>query len=332
MADGRLVIIRESDFTVVGEVTHAAFVGYGFLTFDADDQDTVFAVMEPGTVVAIDVTTKTAPTVAGTLLEDAALAGPTAVWAGNTSIHVASNTNTSLARVGTSDLAAMAVNKTLVYASFTNVPDIEPIVNGYGLVACPTTTSVVAGAMFGVSDELIDATVFTGLVAMAVNSSGGIVYTVATGSQKLACVDTFDPTDVFVIGSLSNANFAVAVDITTSGDYAFVATSTGLIIIVAVTDPTTPTLVGTYTNPTGLGTPSSIEYVDGILYIVDSTGSLVSLDTTSDELVDYGEYPLDFDGLYNTDSRIALRITGPATLMALTYEVDDTDNPARNEG
>ena len=49
--------------------------------------------------------------------------------------------------------------------------------------------------------------------------------------------------------------------------------------------------------------------------------------TTIDRSSTQGEYdniPIPFAGSYDTDGRICLRATGPATLLALTYEIDES--------
>lgn len=332
MAYGRLVIVRESDFSVVGEVESVLLSETGMLAIDLDTGNTVFASMTPGNLVAFDVSDPTAPTVVGAIEENSLLEDPTAIMWNFGYIYVASSTADAISRVPVGDPTTLAIDKTLAYASFANVVDLEPLGGGSGAAACETTNSVVVATIDAVQDELVDNAVFDGLVALQRDVAGLLVYTVATTSQKLGVVDVSDRANILLVGSLANSEFANAVDLAVAGDYVYVVTSTGKIVVIDIADPSTPTLVGVYTNAAGLGTPSGIIEVDGQVYIVDSAGGLVTLNFTSTDLVNYGEYPLEFDGTYNTDSRIHLEITGPATILALTYHVDDTDNPSAQEG
>lgn len=332
MATGRLIVIRESDYAVVGELSSALLAGDGVLAVNTDTSNTVYAATVAGNFVAIDVSDPTAPTVSGSISASALLEDPTAIMYNYGYVYVAGNADDSISRIPISDPTSLAIDATLGYASLTDVTDLTPLSGGYGAAACPTTTSVVVGTIAAVSDELIDATVFTGIIAMDRDTSGLMLYTVATGSQKLACVDVSVRNDILLVGSLSNSNLSAAIDLAAAGDYVYVVTTAGKVIIFNVGDPSAPTLVGTYTNASGLGTPSGIVVSDeGVVYIVDSAGSLVALDFASIDRVNYGEYPIDFDGEYNVDSRIHLEITGPATVLALTYKVDDADNTPPTE-
>lgn len=304
--------------------------GAGVLALDLDTSNTVFAAMEPGNLVAIDVTDPTAPTVVGSIVASPLLEDPTAIMWNYGYVYVASNEDVSVSRVPASAPATLVIDKTLEYASFANVVDLEPLGGGSGAAACETTNSVVVATIDAVQDELVDNTVFDGLVAMQRDVPGLILYTLATTSSKLGIVDVSDRGNIALVGSFANAEFASGVDLAVAGDFVYVVTSTGKIVVVNISDPSTPTLVGVYTNASGLGTPSGVIEVDGEVYVVNSNGSLVSLDFTSTDLVNYGEFPLEFDGTYDTDSRISLTITGPATILALTYHVDDTDNPPAN--
>jgi hypothetical protein len=66
----------------------------------------------------------------------------------------------------------------------------------------------------------------------------------------------------------------------------------------------------------GLTYGPSFDNMDSLPLIEDGT----SADTENTE-TEYDTVPFEFDGSYNTDSRIYLRATAPATIMALVYEV-----------
>lgn len=332
MATGKIIVIRESDFTVVGEVSSALLSGTGHLAINLDTSDKLYAAMQPGNFVVIDVTDPTAPTISGSISAQAELVDPTAIMYNSGYVYVAGSDDVSVSRIDITVPATPVLDDTLDYASFANVIDLEPLGGGFGAAACESTDSIVVATIDAVYDELIDATYFNGLVAMDRDVAGVTVYAVATTSQRLTSVDVSDRADISVIGSLSNAAFANATDVAVAGDYAYVSTSTGSIIIVNIADPSDISLVGTYSNAAGIGTATRLIEVDGVVYVVDSAGNLVEIDFTSTELVNYGEYPLEFDGDYNTDSRLHLTVTGPATILAVTYEVDDTDNPPANGG
>jgi hypothetical protein len=55
------------------------------------------------------------------------------------------------------------------------------------------------------------------------------------------------------------------------------------------------------------------------------------VDTTA-TITDYSEVPFEFDGETESDPRIYLRATGPCTILALTYGIEEPNTPAGNQG
>jgi hypothetical protein len=332
MAYGRFIVVQKSDMTVVGEVADINLGGIGYMAADAED-DYIYVAMSgsDGRLIVVDVTDKTAPTVVATL-ESALLAHPTSVMHYGTGVYVASAAATSMVTISVVDPTAPVLFSTLTHASFTSIADIVATGTGYGAVACPDTTSIVIGNEFRVVDELVSAAHFTGIQALATSAGGGYLYAVATGSQRVTVIDAFDPTNLSIVGYYENAVFATANDIVVEGAYAYVGTSDGKVVVLNVSQPTSVTLIVVYSNSTDLGEIVGIVARDGDVFTLDAAGSMSRLNFRSTDRVTYGEYPFPYDGTYDTDSRLTLTLSGPATVLAVTYHVDDTDNPASESG
>jgi hypothetical protein len=105
--------------------------------------------------------------------------------------------------------------------------------------------------------------------------------------------------------------------------YAVEGTSTS---VIDLTDPSAPVLFATYSGFTGLKSfASSGGHVLFVGMITDG-GIFYAGDQRANRYVDYDERPFEFDGEFDTDSRIYLQAQGPATILAITYDVEDSDN------
>jgi hypothetical protein len=326
VASGRIIVVRESDFSIVGTVTDPLFQGTGRLVLDDNTGTTLYAAMEAGVVVAVDVATPTAPAVLGSLT-DAEIVDPVAVMFNFQQVYVASSTNSSISRIHINDPTAMVLDKTLDNANFATTVDIVPLGDGYGAVICPGTTCVVIGTIDGVTATLTDATQFAGAIAADRASAGGVFFVVATTNKTVTAVDASDPYNPVIVDTLTNATaFTSATDLYVEGNFAYITCSTGRVSIVDISDPSNLTLSATYLSAGTIGTAVGIVVIDGVTYIIDSTGRLVSLDFSSAEHVTWDETKFEFDGTFDTDSRVYLQVTGPATVLAMTYDVEDSDN------
>lgn len=70
---------------------------------------------------------------------------------------------------------------------------------------------------------------------------------------------------------------------------------------------------------------------DSTLYNLPAIEDGTDADDTA-LVTDYDEQPFEFDGSYDPDSRVYLQAQGPATLLALVYDIDDPDYQAGKSG
>lgn len=133
------------------------------------------------------------------------------------------------------------------------------------------------------------------------------------------------PTEIGTLDDSTNLSNVVDFAIVQPYLYAMQATAGN---VVDLTDPTAPEHFVRYDGFSGI---KSFE-TDGqnILYAASITGSgaFYAADQRSNEYVDYDERPFEFDGSFDTDSRIYLQAQGPATVLAITYDAEDSDNEA----
>ena len=79
------------------------------------------------------------------------------------------------------------------------------------------------------------------------------------------------------------------------------------------------------------------DLVQGVLTVGPDTASLSAMPLVEDgnpavDDDDYDHIPFEFDGETETDPRIHLRATGPCNILALSYEVKDTDRKTQKQG
>ena len=324
---GTLSIVSLADpssFNEVGSVSAANFGNGGYLAYNSD-ASTVYVASGTDVLSAVDISDPTTPAVLGSASGHATLTDMTAIEFDSEYIAVASSSNTSIGLYDVSDPTAMTLVLTVSDASFTNIVDME-LINGILVCASPDDTSLKLVNSFGIKSTLTDATVFAGI--SAISGDGSLVYTASETNNYLGIVDISDKFNPVLIGSLQDAtNFANIVDIEIDGDFVYILTSDGKMTTVNVADPSTPVTVGTYTSGGDVGTPTSVTLVDGTAYVL-SGNDVFTLDFSSDTRVSFDDYPFEFDGEYITDSRIYLQAEGPIEVLGISYDVDDTDNPA----
>lgn len=92
-----------------------------------------------------------------------------------------------------------------------------------------------------------------------------------------------------------------------------------------ITDPTTPVLFTTYTGFVGLKSMTSNTPNHMFAGSTLDAGIFYSADQRSNAYVDYDEPPFEFEGGYDPDSRLYFQSEGPATVLAIVYDVEDSD-------
>lgn len=140
--------------------------------------------------------------------------------------------------------------------------------------------------------------------------------------------DLTDPTVPVFVGSLTDAtNLAGVEDFAIVQPYMYALQPT-VGHVFDLTDPTAPVHFVGYTGFTDLksfATKGANQFLAGS---TTSSGIFYAADQRSNRYVDYDERPFEFDGTYDTDSRVFLQAQGPATVLAITYDIEDSDNEA----
>ena len=159
-----------------------------------------------------------------------------------------------------------------------------------------------------------------------VHRDGKFLYVVDSTNGALAItlvdVNVLNPG---TLSTLEDARLVGAVDLISFAPWIYILTDSKMHVIDA-RDPRNPVYYAEYEGPTGL---TSIESTNpNQLYVGgrDGGGIFYLADQRSWQYVDYDEMSFEFNGTYDTDSRITLQATGPATVLALTYEVEDIDD------
>ena len=181
----------------------------------------------------------------------------------------------------------------------------------------------------------MDVTVFgTGLGAAEyclVDGSNMFVLDPTAGTLNIYSLadDALVPT---LLGSVTATKLQGMRDMSAYAPYLwFAGGTTGC--VVSYTSIDTPTVLAEYTGFAGLQairTFSANQVFAGSN--TDPDGFLYVADQRSWQLVDYDEMSFEFDGTYDTDSRVTVQTTGPATMLAITYEVEDIDDPTDGSG
>lgn len=324
---GKFNVIDQSTLTIVGTVTHADLGDGGPMVFsdEFDDSYVYVAAATTNKLVAINVEDPTAPTVGGTLGGLAVLEGVTAVTYNYRRVYVASSSNTSIAAIHVADPANMKEDpwsEPVVDATLTNVVAMEVLAPDTLMVLSEGDTSVKVLDWSGVVFSSVDATWYTGMVDLVLDSRG-TAYVVADG--RITALETEIPTAPEVLHQLASADLngalAAAYD---PGGYLFVSTSAGSIVVVDIRNPTAMSVLHVFTDAQ-LGSNPRLVVIGRRVYVVSSAG-FVGIDFSSSSGVEYDDYPFEFDGTYDTDSRIYLQFTGPATVLGIAYDVEDADN------
>ena len=144
------------------------------------------------------------------------------------------------------------------------------------------------------------------------------------GSIRVYSLDS--ATAPTLVGSLTDSSMIGLTDIIAFSPWVYlVAPTKGF--VVDFRTPTAPTLYATYTGFTGVTSLASSR--PNVLFSGSNsgTGTVWAADQRSWLLVDYDEMSFEFNGTYDTDSRITIQATGPAQVLAVTYEAEDIDNP-----
>jgi len=151
----------------------------------------------------------------------------------------------------------------------------------------------------------------------------------STGKIHVYSIDAL-PSPVFV-GTVTDTNLIGMTDMIAFSPWLYVVNPTKG-FVVDFRDPSLPVTFATYTGFAGLNALAS-KQANVLFAGGDNAGGTVwAADQRSWLYVDYDEMSFEFNGTYDTDSRVTLRATGPATVLAITYEVEDIDNPTDGSG
>ena len=129
----------------------------------------------------------------------------------------------------------------------------------------------------------------------------------------------------------------------TAGDVTGVtAAAVGAVIGLAYVADYKSNILGDYTSKTVLTTSKRIvntglimqNYALGSVTVGPDTSSLSAMPGIEDgnaaaSATAYNHFPFEFDGESEADPRIHIRATGPCSILALSYEIKDTDRRAK---
>lgn len=145
---------------------------------------------------------------------------------------------------------------------------------------------------------------------------------------SLSSFDLANPALPVLIGGLVDAvNLSNVEDMGIAQPYLYAMQAT-VGHVIDLTDPTAPVLFVSYTGFVGLKSFAHNGSNQLFAGSITDEGTFYSADQRANRYVDYDERPFEFDGEYDTDSRLYLQAQGPATILAITYDVEDSDNQA----
>ena len=154
---------------------------------------------------------------------------------------------------------------------------------------------------------------------------------VLTAGQVHGAVHLWQFTDsqsIEFISYIKDADMVGAVDMNVFWPYAYVAAPTKT-TVVDFSNALSPVVVASYEGYTDV--TSMVGQSPGLFFSgsTTSSGQIYASDVRSWELVDYDEPSFEFPGEFDTDSRLYFEATGPATILQVSFEVEDIDYPQR---
>ena len=154
------------------------------------------------------------------------------------------------------------------------------------------------------------------------------LYLLAPDTGTVSAYDLTVATAPTLVGTVTSAALIGSEDMTAFSPWLYVVGgTTGS--VVDFRDPTGPTVFATYTGFVGINaiaaTQPNLFFAGGDDGAGD--GTVYSADQRSWLYVDYDEMSFVFNGTYDTDARAYLEATGPATILAMTMEIEDIDEP-----
>lgn len=130
------------------------------------------------------------------------------------------------------------------------------------------------------------------------------------------------------ISYVKDADMVGAVDMNVFWPYAYVAAPTKT-TVVDFSNALSPVVVASYQGYTDV--TSMVGQSPGLFFSgsTTSSGQIYASDVRSWELIDYDEMSFEFPGTFDTDSRLYFEATGPATILQVSFEIEDVDYPQR---
>lgn len=227
-------------------------------------------------------------------------------------------------------------NVTLTYG--TNAPQPERMVydSGYVYIAWEDDIHVIdvsdPNNMSVVSTDPVD--VNSGARVLAswcefIVQDGSYMVTANPVNHSIQIYRKLSPVSLEYLGGLSDStNLNTMVDVNIFWPYIYVATAT-LTSVIDATNPASPSIIATYQGYTDV--TSMVGQSPGLFFSgsTTSSGQIYASDVRSWELIDYDEPSFEFPGEFDTDTRLYFECTGPATILQVSYEIEDIDYPQR---
>lgn len=298
---------------------------YAYLIVREEDDGT----LNRGIAVA-DISSAASPSQVGFLEggTDVATIGRGFVKQGDHLITCSHSTNGDLAAIDVSDPTSPTLESTELTLTYTTNPvnaDMMALSGNYLYIAWEDDLHIV-----NITDPAaltLDNTMSSAAGSATMCLIEGQWLYIAEPSLGKIHVYTLDvATAPALVGTLTDTALIGLTDMVSFSPWLYVVNETkGFVVDFRV--PTLPVTHATYTGFVGLTSLASKQA--NVLFAGGDTGEgvIYAADQRSWLYVDYDEMSFEFNGTYETDSRVTLRATGPATVLAITYEVEDIDNP-----
>jgi hypothetical protein len=322
------ILTDVSFLNLTSSVSSDDLLGYAMLV-DGDYAYVVTREDDDGTLnrglAVVDISTNTSPSQVG--YDEGIVQTPSSaiVKVGDVVYVPSQDTNGSLAAIDVSDPTAPAVvgEVALTYGSNPPNPIKMGTIGTYVITAWEDDIHVTnVTDPTAMTDSIISMSGVASAATGCIVDDGWLyVMEPSLGKVHAYSIDQL-PTAVYV-GSITNASTVGMVDAVAYSPWLYVNTATTGVVL-DFRDPTAPTTYATYTGFTGI---TSLASRKANVFFAGGSGGLLASDQRSWLYVDYDEMSFEFNGTYDTDARITLEATGPAQVLAITYEVEDIDDP-----
>lgn len=269
-SNARICVVNVSNpasMTITALIDNVNFVSPGRLVKSGS---TLFVIDNAiSTLHAVDVSTPTAPTFISSLFNNPQTIGVRDIIRdGNICYLLAANTNRVTA-VDVSNPASM----TIISSLLTNATLMNQMVKVGDFLYITRTSGLV---IVDVSDpsNMVQVDSFANLTAgspLHIQIEGDAAFVTVPISDRVVSYGLDDCAEVCanVVGSVTSSNLDAAAGVDVAGDFAYVAAvQADRLVVVDVSDPTTPTIAGSVTHATQLNGAQVVRYHQGNCFVM----------------------------------------------------------------